>query len=74
MELKGLELALELTKGNYDQKFLRMGTPIWKIIFEFKGRCEFFCDKTIKETNTKFEETKDILKLELENNEYTEIK
>ena len=33
-----------------------------------------FCDKTIKETNTKFEETKDILKLELENNEYTEIK
>ena len=56
---KGLEVTLEPTLGNYDQGF----------IDNWCSKLKYFCDKTIKETNTKIDQTEGILKQQLRKNE-----
>ena len=71
---KGLELTLEPTIGNFDQEFIdKWCYSLKEFSLTLMSHVATFCDKTIKETNDKIDQTDSILKTKLEKAEYKEI-
>ena len=71
---KGLELILEPTIGNYDQSFIdNWYSKLKDFSLNVMEDVVSFCNKTIKETNIKIDQTQGILKQQLRKNEYDEI-
>ena len=72
---KGLELTLEPTIGNCDQSFIdNLYYKLKDFTMNLMGDVVSFCDKTIKETNIKVDQTEGILKQQLVKNEYEDDK
>ena len=60
---KGLELTLELTIGHFDQEFIdKWYYSLKEFSLTLMSHVATFCDKTIKETNDKIDQTDSILK------------
>ena len=72
--LRGLELTLESTIGNYDQSFIdNWHSKLKDFYLNLMEDVFFSCDKTVKETNTKIDQTQGVLKQQLGKNEYEKI-
>ena len=72
--LKGLELTLEPTIGNFDQEFIdKWYSCLKEFSLTLMNHIVTFCDKTIKDTSDKTNQTDFILKTKLEKVEYEEI-
>ena len=55
---KGLQVTLEPTTGNYDQSFIDSWySKLKDFSLNLMDDVVSFCDKTIKETNTKIDQT-----------------
>ena len=67
-------MSLEPRRGDYDQSFTdSCYTKLKDFSLNSMEDVLSFCDKTIKETNTKINQTEGILKQQLGKNEYEEI-
>ena len=71
---KSLELALERKIGDFDQEFIcKWYSSLKEFSSTLMSRAVRFCDKIIKETNDKIDQTDSILKTKLQKAEYEEI-
>ena len=71
---KGVALTLEPTTGNYDLSFIdNWYSKLKDFSLTLMEDVVSFCDKKIKEINTKIDQTEGILKQQIGKNEYEEI-